>query len=62
VTSRIDDERQAFALLEIRDMEALPEQSQQLADRVLAISRARIAAASIPQPVVIESDPSRRTT
>ena len=62
MTSRIEEERQAFALLDIRDMEALAAESQQLVERALALSRARIAAASITQPVVIESDPSRKPT
>ena len=58
VDARIEEERRAFAALDIRDMKALAEQSQQLVDRALGLSRARMAAVSVPQPAEIDSEPT----
>jgi hypothetical protein len=55
-TERIEGERRPFAVLNVTEMEQLAAESQALVDRAVALSRARIAAASNPQPDVIESE------
>jgi len=62
VTQRIEEERRAFALLDVREMEELAAASQALVDRALMLSRARISGET-PQDVVVEAesadDPSK---
>ena len=52
VSARIEEERQAFALLDIREMEELAAESQRLVDRAMALARGRI-----PQDVVVSTNP-----
>ena len=52
VDAKIEAERRAFALLDLRDMEVLAAESQALVDRAMALARARI-----PQDVVVEAEP-----
>ena len=60
LTARLEEEKRIFASLDVADLEQLAAESQALVDRALALSRRRIAAASVPHE--IESDPSRKST
>ena len=62
VSRALDALAVAPAHVQRRGLTEVPRESQALIDRELGLSRARLAAASIPQPVVIESDPSRKPT
>ena len=53
VSARIEAERQAFALLDIHQMEELAAESQALVDKAMALARARI-----PQDIVVEAEPA----
>lgn len=63
VDARLEEEKRIFATLDVHELEDLAAASQALVDRARALSRARIAAASIPH--VVESEPtngSRKST
>jgi len=56
VNARLEEEKRVFATLDVADLEQLAAESQALVDRALTLSRARIAAAPIPQSIVGESE------
>lgn len=62
VRGRIEDERRAFAMLDLAEMEQLAADSQALVDRAFALSRSRMDAPT-PQDVVVdvigEDEPSK---
>lgn len=58
VSGRLAEEREAFALLEVRDMELLAAESQALVDRALMLAR---RAKALPD-VVVASDPVENLT
>jgi hypothetical protein len=58
VTAKLEEERRAFAVLDLAEMEALAAESQALVDKALTLSRTRIAA-SMAQDVVVEALPDK---
>ena len=64
VNAKLDEERRVLATLDLPDLEQVAAESQALVDRAMSLARLR-AERSLPQPVVVKSEPtnaSRKST